>query len=143
MRTALFVLAPLLAGCAVERVGPPGVTLTRPVRVEARHVRAFHRLADVEGRYSVVDDVFVEDDGVTAPRILERRLCELAGARGANAIVPDPLNRPLNGTRIDLRPTFDKPFQYFSATAIWIGDGERPVKDLGALGRHGRGSALQ
>lgn len=124
----------LLSGCTIERVGPPGVTLTRPIRVKAQDVQVFKAVADVKSHFSVVDSVWVKDDGDTLPRVLERQLRELAGARGANAIITDPLNRELNGTRVDLRPTLDKPFEYFSATAIWIGEGERPEKHLGTLG---------
>ena len=123
----------LLSSCAIEHIGPPGVTLTRPIRVKAEDVQVFKAAADVRGHFSVVDSVWVKDDGDTLPRVLERQLRELAGSRGANAIITDPLNRKLNGTRVDLRPTLDEPFQYFSATAIWIGEGERPEKYLGTL----------
>ncbi|BCA62726.1 hypothetical protein HMP09_1960 [Sphingomonas sp. HMP9] len=123
----------LLSSCAVERIGPPGVALTQPVRVKAQDVQVFKAAADVKGHFSVVDKVWVKDDGDTLPRVLERHLRALAGARGANAIITDPLNRQLNGTRVDLRPTLDNPFEYFSATAIWIGEGERPEKHLGTL----------
>lgn len=135
MRIMLVIATAMsLSGCTVERIGPPGVVLTRPVRVKAQDVQVFQTMADVKGRFSVVDTVFVKDDGRTYPDVLERRLREIAGARGANAIITDPLNRKPNGTRVDLRPTFDEPFEYFSATAIWIGDGERPEKHLGTLG---------
>lgn len=137
MRLAFLLgTAILLSGCSVERIGPPGVTLTRPIRVKAQDVEVFKSATDVRGHFSVVDDVRVKDDGSTLPRALERQLRELAGARGANAIITDPLNRKLNGTRVNLRPTLDDPFEYFSATAIWIGDGERPEKHLGTLGGH-------
>ena len=121
----------LLSSCAIEHIDPPGVTLTRPIRVKAEDVQVFKAAADVRGHFSVVDSVWVKDDGDTFPRVLERKLRELAGSRGANGIITDPLNRKLNGTRVDLRPTLDDPFQYFSATAIWIGEGERPEKYLG------------
>lgn len=58
----------------------------------------------------------------------------MAGARGANAIIMDPLNRRLNGTRVVVGLSLDKPFKYYKATAIWIGDGSRPEKYLGTIG---------
>lgn len=128
----------LLFGCTIERVGPPGVTLTRAIRVKAQDVRVFEAAADVDGHFTVVDTVWIKDDGDTLPRVMERQLRELAGARGANAIINDPLNRKLNGTRVDLRPTLEAPFEFFSATAIWIGAGERPEKHLGTLGGRGQ-----
>ena len=135
MRLTLVIATALsLSGCMIERVGPPGVVLSRPARVAARNVRVFETMAEVKGRFVVVEKVFVKDDGKVAPRELESQLRQLAGARGANAIVTDPLNRKPNGTRVDLKPTLDNPFDYFSATAIWIGDGERPVKYLGTMG---------
>lgn len=123
----------LLSGCAIERIDSPGVALTRPVRVKADQVAVFRTASEIKGRFDVVDTVFVRDDGSTLPRVLERQLRDMAGARGANAIITDPLNRKLNGTRLDLGPTFDEPFEYFSATAVWIGDGEPPRKYLGTL----------
>jgi len=128
------VVGILLSGCTVERIGAPGVTLTRPIRINSEAVRVFRHVADVKSRYSVVDTVFVRDDGETLPRVLERQLRVMAGARGANGIITDPLNRELNGTRVDLRPGLDDTFGYFSATAIWIGDGKPPEKYLGTLG---------
>lgn len=130
----VITAAILLSGCTIERVGPPGVTLTRPIRVKAQDVQVFKAAADVKGHFSVVDRVWIKDDGNTLLRVLDRQLRELAGARGANAIVTDPLNRQLNGTRVDLNPTLDDPCEYFSATAIWIGDGKRPENLLGVLG---------
>ena len=123
----------LLSSCSIERVGPPGVTLTRPIRVKAQDVQVFNAAADVKSHFTVVDEVWVKDDGETLPRVLEHQLRGLAGARGANAIIADPLNRKLNGTRIAFGPTLDDPFKYFSAIAIWIGEGERPEKYLGTL----------
>lgn len=135
MRLSFVIVSALfLCGCAIERIGPPGVTLTRPIRVKPQDVKVFRAVADVPGHFSVVDRVWVKDDGEELPRVMEGQLRELAGARGANAIVTDPLNRQLNGTRVDLRPTLDNPFEYFSATAIWIGEGERPETHLGTLG---------
>ncbi|MEG3170601.1 hypothetical protein U1708_00080 [Sphingomonas sp. ZB1N12] len=137
MKVRLTIMAGIfLSGCTVERIGPPGVTLTRPIRVKSEEVKVFQSAADVKDHFSVVDTVFVKDDGQTLPRVLERQLRVMAGARGANAIITDPLNRRLNGTRVDLRPTLDNSFEYFSATAIWIGDGEPPRKYLGTLGEH-------
>ncbi len=130
--------AVLLSDCTIQRIGPPGVIVTGPIRVKAQLVQVFKSAADVMGHFSVVDRVWVKDDGDTFPRALERQLRGLAGARGANAIITDPFNRELNGTRVDLRPTLDKLFEHFSATAIWIGDGARPEKQLGTLGGHGR-----
>lgn len=139
MRKALVIATAIsLSGCTVERIGPPGVVLTRPIRVQARDVQVFETMAEVKGRFSVVDTIFVKDDGRADPSILERELRALAGARGANAMITDPLNRKRNGTCVDLRPTLDNPFDYFSATAIWIGDGERPEKYLGTWGGGGR-----
>lgn len=135
MRPMLVIATAIsLSGCTVERIGPPGVVLTRPIRVQAKDVQVFESMAEVKGRFRVVDTIFVKDDGKDTPHLLERELRELAGARGANAIVTDPLNRKPNGTRVDLRLTLDDPFKYFSATAIWIGDGKRPEKYLGTLG---------
>ena len=135
MKIALVIAMTIsLSGCTIERVGPPGVVLTRPIRVHGKDVQVFETMAEVKGRFQVVDSIYVKDDGKTDPQILERELRDLAGARGANAIITDPLNRKLNGTRVDLRLTLDDPFKYFSATAIWIGEGERPEKYLGTLG---------
>ncbi|MEG8055394.1 hypothetical protein QP150_00180 [Sphingomonas sp. 22L2VL55-3] len=139
MRTTLLItMAISLSGCTIERIGPPGVVLTRPIRVPAKDVQVFKTLAEVKGRFTVIDSIFVKDDGKTTPELLERDLRVIAGARGANAIITDPLNRTPNGLRVDLRPTLDDPFKYYSATAIWIGDGERPEKYLGTLGGGGR-----
>ena len=101
-------------------------------------MQVFKTLAEVKGRFTVIDSIFVKDDGKTTPELLERDLRVIAGARGANAIITDPLNRTPDGLRVDLRPTLDDPFKYYSATAIWIGDGERPEKYLGTLGGGGR-----
>jgi len=135
MKIAIWLgLMASLSGCMVERIGPPGVVLTRPVRVSPRDVRVFASAAMVPGPYRVVDEVFVKDDGDSQPRVLERHLRELAGARGANAIILDPMNRTPNGLRVDLRPTLDRPFEYFRARAIWLGAGPRPETYLGTLG---------
>ena len=139
MRTALLIaMAISVSGCTIERGGPPGVVLTRPIRVPAKDVQVFQTTAQVQGRFTVVDSIFVKDDGKITPDLLERELRVIAGARGANAIITDPLNRTPNGLRVALKPTLDDPFNYYSATAIWIGDGERPEKYLGTLGGDGR-----
>lgn len=127
-------LAVGLTGCTIERIGPPGVVMTRPIRVKANDVQVFETAELVRGRFSVVDDLFVKDNGDDLPRELESRLRVMAGARGANAIIMDPLNRRLNGTRVVVGLSLEKPFKYYKATAIWIGDGPRPEKYLGTLG---------
>ena len=134
MRASLVTcLAVGLTGCTIERVGPPSVVMTQPIRVDARDVQVFETADLVKGRFSVVDELFVKDDGGDLPRVLESRLRVMAGARGANAIILDPLNRRLNGTRVVVGLSLDKPFRYFNATAIWVGDGPRPEKYLGTL----------
>ncbi len=135
MKNLLLVVSILLSACAVEQIGPRGTTVTRPIRVKGHDVLVFGAIAEVSGRFTVVDDVWVKDDGDTLPSVLESRLRELAGARGANAVIMDPLNRKPNSLRIDLRPTLEKPFEYFSATPIWVGEGERPEKYLGTVER--------
>lgn len=129
----LFVTA-----CTVERVGPPGVVLTRSIRVNAGEVSVYETAAAVPGRFSVVDDLDIRDDGIEQPKILEKRLRKLAGDRGANAVILDPLNRKPNGMRIVTTPSLDNPFEHFRGTAIWVGDGQRPVTNLGTFGRKGR-----
>lgn len=124
----------LLLSCTIAHIGPPEATLTKTFRVRAQDVQVFKAATDVKGHYSVVDNIWVKDDGDTLPRVSEQQLCGMAGARGANAIILDPLNRRLNGVRIDLKPTLDEPFEYFSATAIWIGEGRRPER---TIKRHG------
>ena len=135
MRALLIIgLAVGVSGCTIERIGPPGIVMTRAVRVNASDVRIFETATLVKSSFSVVEDVFVKDDGNVLPRELERQLRVMAGARGANALIMDPLNRRLNGTRAVVGPSFNEPFEYFKATAIWIGDGPRPEKYLGTLG---------
>lgn len=130
----ILALAATLGSCTVERVGPPGVTFTRPVVVKSRDVLVFADAALMPGKYSVVEEIWVKDDGNELPRVLESRLRTKAGALGANAIVLYPSNRRANATRIDLRPTFDNPFDYFQATAVWLGEGTRPETYLGTKG---------
>lgn len=128
----------LMTACTVTRVGPPGVALTRPVQVKASEVRVYETASMVPGQFSVVDDLDIKDDGTETPRALEKRLREQAGDRGANAIILDPLNRKPNGTRVVTGFTLDDPFKHFRGTAIWVGDGPRPVIDLGTLGGKAR-----
>ena len=85
-------------GCAIEKISPPGVVKSRAVAVHPRDVRLFTALADVPVRHSVVEDVFIKDDGDLSPREMESRLRVQAGARGTNAIVLDSRNRRDNGT---------------------------------------------
>lgn len=61
-------LAVGLTACTIERVGPPGVVMTHPIRVKARDVQVFETADLVKGRFSVVDDLFVEDNGDDLPR---------------------------------------------------------------------------
>ena len=102
--------------------------------MKSRDVLVFANAAVVPGKYSVVEEIWVKDDGDELTRVLESRLRTKAGALGANAIVLHPSNRRENGTRIDLRPTFDNPFDYFQATAVWLGEGTRPEIYLGTMG---------
>ncbi len=107
---AILGLAVVLGGCMVQRIGPPGVTLTRPVAVKARDVQVFAEPSAVPGKYAVVEEIWVKDDGEEYPSEMESRLRTRAGALGANAIVLHPFNRRENGTRVSLKPTFDNPF---------------------------------
>ena len=127
-------------GCTIEKISPAGVVMTRPIAVQPRNVMVFSDLSGVPARYAVVDEVWIRDDGDMSPREMESRLRVQAGARGANAIVMDKLNRRDNGTRVDLGLRLDDPFEYYSATAIWIGEGERPETYLGT---HGGGRRQQ
>lgn len=128
------VLATSLAGCSVERIGAPGVTLTRVVPVKARDVQVFENAAAVPGAYTIVETVWVKDTDEDSPRAMRDRLRVIAGARGANAVILAASNREDNKLRVDLRPSFDDPFEYYQGTAIWLGEGEPPVKYLGTLG---------
>ena len=135
MRAMIGVAACIAAtGCTIEKISPPGVVLTRAVAVHPRDVAVFATTADVPARYTFVDEVWIKDDGSLSPHEMESRLRVQAGARGANAIVMDKLNRRDNSTRIDFKLRLENPFQYYSATAIWIGNGERPETYLGTLG---------
>lgn len=122
-----------ITACTVERVGPPGVILTRSIRVKASEVNVYETASAVPGRFSLVDDLDIKDDGTEQPKVLEKRLRQLAGDRGANAVILDPLNRKPNGTRIVTTPAIDDPFKHFRGTAIWLGDGPRPVINLGTV----------
>lgn len=124
--------------CTIERVGQPGVVLSRPIRVKVSQVRLYETASMVPGQFSVVDDLDIKDDGAELPRVLEKRLRELAGGRGANAVILDPLNRKPNGTRVVTGLTLDDPFTHFRGTAIWVGNGPRPVTNLGTLGGKAR-----
>lgn len=131
---SLGIAVLFMTACTVERIGPPGVVLTRPIRVRASAVQVYETASTVPGRFSVVDDLDIEDDGTELPRVLEKRLRELAGGRGANAVILDPLNRKPNGTRVVTGLTLDNPFRHFRGTAIWMGEGARPVTYLGTMG---------
>ena len=123
-----------LAGCTVEKISPPGIVLTRPIAVKPRNVQVFQDVAQVPRPHSVVEKIWIKDDGALYPDEMLSQLRVKAGAIGANAIVLDPTNRRDNGTRIDLKLRFDNPFDYFSGTAIWIGPGERPETYLVTIG---------
>ena len=135
MRAMLGVAASVaLTGCTIEKISPPGVVMTRAVAVHPRDVKVFAAIADVPARSSFVDEVWIKDNGDLSPREMESRLRVQAGARGANAIVMDKLNRRDNGTRVVLKLRLDDPFDYYRATAIWIGEGEHPETYLGTVG---------
>lgn len=119
-----------LGGCAIERISPEGLTLSRPYTVPTRDVLVFASFDEVPSRYSFVDEVWIKDEKDSSPEEMEKQLRVQAGARGANAIVMAKDNRRNNGTRVILDVRLDDPFDYFSSTAIWIGEGKRPVKIL-------------
>lgn len=134
MKALLIVsLGVVASGCTVERIGPPGVALTRVVAVPAGDVLVFQAAGDLPSRHVVVEEVWIKDDGEMSPREMESRLRVQAGARGANAIVLHSTNRRDNGFRVDLKLRFDNPFDYYSATAVWIGEGEPQVRNLGTF----------
>lgn len=139
MKQAMIMLGALavLSGCTVERVGPPG-SITQAVRVKARDVAVYDSPSAVPGRFGVVEEIWVKDTEADSVETMTSELRQKAGAIGANAIVLHPLNRKPNGTRVTLGVQLDNPFDYFRATAIWIGEGERPVRYLGPLGQGGR-----
>lgn len=130
---ALLGVATALSGCVVQQIGPPGVELTRTVAVPARDVLVFDSAEPIPGRYAVVEEVWVKDTGEDTPEEMREHLRVIAGAAGANGIILAKSNRENNKLRIDLRPTLDNPFDYYQGTAIWVGDGERPVKYLGRI----------
>ena len=141
MRTGVALgLAAALSGCTVERVGDAGATVTRPVIVKARDVAVFANQAAVPGTYSVVEEVWVKDTGEDSPQAMRDRLRVMAGARGANGLILAATNREDNTLRVDLRPTLDNPFEYYSATAIWLREGERPVRVLESNGANNSGA---
>ena len=120
-----------LGGCTMERISPEGLTLERPYTLPARDVKVFASFDEIQGRHEIVDDVWIRDNQDLSPEEMEKQLRIQAGARGANAVVMSRYNRNINGTRIILNARSDNPFEYFQGTAIWVGDGERPVKILG------------
>ncbi len=131
MRRVLLsvVLLAGLAGCRIENVGPSGITATRPVYVHERDVQVYRSFKEVRGHYTVVDDIWVDDDGVTPSDKLVWQLRVIAGGRGANAIVLDGFNR--NDGKSSVAVGFsldDKPTA--RAVAIWIGDGPPPERKL-------------
>lgn len=120
-----------ISGCAIERISPEDLTLSRPYKVAARDVKVFASFDEVAERHSIVEDVWIKDEGDLSPEEMEKQLRVKAGASGANAIVMGKYNRRNNGTRVILDVRIDNPFDYFQGTAIWIGEGERPIKTLG------------
>ena len=118
-----------LAGCRIENVGPQGITATRPVYVNARDVQVYERLQDVPGHYTVIEDIWVDDDGVTPSDVLVQKLRVRGGGLGANAIVLDGFNRAdhRSGTAFGFSID-DKPVA--RAKAVWIGAGPPPVRKL-------------
>ena len=120
----------LLTGCAVETIADSEPKVTRVAKVPARNVVTYRSASEIPGQYTVIEDVWVKDDGDTLPRVLERDLREAAGARGANALILASTNRQLNGLRIDLRVRLDNPFDYYAGTAVWVGAKPAPVSIL-------------
>ena len=117
-----------LGGCTIKRVSPEGLTLSRPHTVDTSDVIVFASFEEVPSRHSFVDEVWIKDEGDLSPAEQEKRLRIQAGARGANAMVMGKDNRCNNGTRVSFDVCLDDPLDYFSGTAIWIGEGERPLK---------------
>jgi hypothetical protein len=125
---ALTIVA-TLAGCRIESIGPQGVTVTRPVYVNARDVQVYLKLKDVPGHYTVIEDIAVDDDGATPSDALVYKLRVMAGGLGANAIVLDSLNRDDHRSSVAVGISLDdKPVA--RAAAIWIGEGSPPVRQL-------------
>ncbi len=127
----IFVLAFLAcstSGCAIEKIADGGPSMTRSVKVPTRDVAVYANALDVPGRYTVVEEIWVSDDGRSLPTVLERDLRAIAGARGANAVILASTNRKLNGTRIDTQVQLDNPFDYFAGTAVWVGEGVPTMK---------------
>lgn len=125
---SLLAAALTIGGCTIQRIDDGGPFATRPVTVPAKDVAVYQRLEDVPGPYTVVEEVFVKDDGEALIRELESTLRVKAGARGANAIILAQTNRRPNGVRTNFEVGLDNPFDYYSATAIWVGEGRPPVK---------------
>lgn len=129
LRICVFALSTLsMGGCVIEKIADGGPAMTGSIKVPARGVAVYANASDVPGRYTVVEEVWVKDDGESLPKVLERDLQEMAGARGANALILAPTNRELKGTRVDTGFRFDNPSDYFAGTAIWVGEGGPPVK---------------
>lgn len=132
MKRIIIGLAGLtLGGCTIERISSEGLTLERPYAVPTRDVKVFASFDEVPGRHEIVDDVWIKDDQYLSREEMEKQLRVQAGARGANAVVMSRYNRRDNGTRTLLDVRSDNPFDYFQGTAIWVGEGKRPLKILG------------
>lgn len=129
LRIATVALAAgVLGGCSVQKIADGGPALTRTIKVPADEVVTYNSASDIVGRYEIVEDVWLKDDGSSSPEILERNLREVAGARGANGLILAATNRKANGVRIDTKVRLDNPFDYFAGTAVWVGDTPRRVK---------------
>lgn len=124
-----FSIVASLAGCRIESLGPQGVTVTQPIYVNERDVQVFQKFEDVRGTYTVIDAIWVDDDGIASSDSLVRSLRVMAGGRGANAIVLDRLNRTDSGSRTVLGFSLDDS-PTARATAIWIGEGPPPERKL-------------
>lgn len=116
-----------LNGCAVQKIAEGGPALTKVTKVPGGKVVTFRTASQVPAPYRVIEEVWVRDDGDTLPKVLERNLREVAGARGANGLILASTNRELNGTRVDLKVRLDDPFKYFAGTAVWIGKSPQPI----------------
>lgn len=130
-----IMLAGLVSGCTVERIGPPGVAMTRPYAVRPAEVAVFPTADMVRGPFYIVEEVTTEDDGERSIGELDRDLRVQAGARGANAIILHPMNRRPNGTRVVIGLQSSDVFADYRATAIWLGDNPPRVRNLGGPGQ--------
>ena len=127
---SIVIAAALCAGCSVQRLSPEGLVLSRPVTVPARDVAVYDTAAAVPARHSVVEEIWVKDDGSQSPGEMLRD----CGSRPARA-APTPSSSPpptaaTMAPGVSFTPTLDNPFDYYSATAIWIGAGPPPAKIL-------------